>query len=64
MAAYIRRPRGADVSAACGMLAGRDAAHVEPAHRPEPAGAQLSLGGGGTRAMAPIMRPDRAPSRR
>ncbi len=34
MAAYIRRPRGADVSAACGMLAGRDLAQGDPEHPP------------------------------
>ena len=32
--AYIRRPRGADVSAACGMLAGRDRAQADSAHPP------------------------------
>jgi 23S rRNA (adenine2503-C2)-methyltransferase len=32
--AYIRRPRGSDVSAACGMLAGRDYAHGDLAHPP------------------------------
>ncbi len=32
--AYIRRPRGADVSAACGMLAGREHARGDLAHLP------------------------------
>ena len=32
--AYIRRPRGADVSAACGMLAGRDYPHGDLVHLP------------------------------
>ncbi len=32
MAVYIRRPRGADISAACGMLAGRDLARGHPEH--------------------------------
>jgi 23S rRNA (adenine2503-C2)-methyltransferase len=32
--AYIRRPRGADVSAACGMLAGRDYPHGDSDHLP------------------------------
>jgi 23S rRNA (adenine2503-C2)-methyltransferase len=32
--AYIRRPRGADVSAACGMLAGRDYPHGDAGHLP------------------------------
>ncbi len=37
--AHIRRPRGADVSAACGMLAGRDLARGDhPNLLPEPAG--------------------------
>ena len=32
--AYIRRPRGNDVSAACGMLAGREQAHGDSRHPP------------------------------
>ena len=32
--AYIRRPRGGDVSAACGMLAGRDYAQGDPVRLP------------------------------
>jgi 23S rRNA (adenine2503-C2)-methyltransferase len=36
LTAYIRRPRGNDVSAACGMLAGRD--YPQEASRPTPAG--------------------------
>ncbi len=32
--AYIRRPRGNDVSAACGMLAGREQAHGDEMHPP------------------------------
>jgi 23S rRNA (adenine2503-C2)-methyltransferase len=32
--AYIRRPRGNDISAACGMLAGRESARGEPLNPP------------------------------
>ena len=32
--AYVRRPRGADVSAACGMLAGREYPHSDALHLP------------------------------
>jgi len=34
IAAYIRRPRGDDVSAACGMLAGREQPRGDPLHPP------------------------------
>ena len=34
VSAFIRRPRGGDVSAACGMLAGRDYARGDGAHLP------------------------------
>jgi 23S rRNA (adenine2503-C2)-methyltransferase len=34
LTAYIRRPRGNDVSAACGMLAGRDHPHGDPSRLP------------------------------
>lgn len=34
LTAYIRRPRGDDVSAACGMLAGRDYPQGDKSHLP------------------------------
>jgi 23S rRNA (adenine2503-C2)-methyltransferase len=44
LTAYIRRPRGTDVSAACGMLAGRDYRQEDGAHLPpKPASPSTSV---------------------
>ncbi|NWG13619.1 MAG: 23S rRNA (adenine(2503)-C(2))-methyltransferase RlmN, partial [Acidobacteria bacterium] len=67
MRTYIRRPRGADVSAACGMLAGRDFARSRP-QPPPPRSVRAPRARHGEgyvrRAITPIMRPEKAPSRR
>jgi len=64
--AIVRRPRGDDVSAACGMLAGREQAHGDSSHPPpRPARATaLARLHAQTLAITPIIRPERAPSAR
>jgi len=45
LTAYIRRPRGNDVSAACGMLAGRDYRQEDSAHLPPKPASPIVTGG-------------------
>jgi 23S rRNA (adenine2503-C2)-methyltransferase len=69
--ACIRRPRGDDISAACGMLAGRDHRGRELSGAPKPVKledvARLTSPAepqGFSQPMTPIILPERAPSRR
>jgi 23S rRNA (adenine2503-C2)-methyltransferase len=56
--ACIRRPRGDDISAACGMLAGRDRRGGEPSGAPKPVNLEDVA-----RLTSPAQSPAHAPSR-